>query len=492
MSRKSKRCRNRQPLEQVQPGHEAAESFEFLDDLGAPAPAGSSVPFAADARRPVTTGPSEPAVDSSVRVTRAAPDTDPAVTPTQAVQAIAAPAEPCIPKEPVRTLGEILTAAREASGLSVEEASARTRIPAKMIQHLENDRFGEFAAEAYARGSLRAYGGYLGLDVATLLGRYEALRGHVAEPAAQPVWEPLVEPVVSHAELHLRRRPDGRRLLLAGLATLAVVAVAAGAYLVRRGVVHLRPEAGLTQIENELRQTRAPDNAAHEVVRTAARDSVIPVTEAPGAAPPRAGFDEDTSPPPSAVRSAATHPAPAAVLAARATAPPPRGVTSPGPATAPPGREVASPITDLVEEPLPEEATEAASALRLDPLVLTAAARDTCSLRLQIDADGGRAAHIHLQPGEARSWTARASFRIAAGRGSKVDLWLNGRPIVVPGDGRALRIDRGSLQALTAEPARAAGGRGTRRHRRAAARASAQAPAAVAAPSRTHAPGPLP
>ncbi|MEN8160200.1 MAG: helix-turn-helix domain-containing protein, partial [Myxococcota bacterium] len=62
------------------------------------------------------------------------------------------------PTADVQTLGELLQQARESRGLSVEETSARTRISLKMLGHLENDRFGEFAADAYAKGFLRNYG----------------------------------------------------------------------------------------------------------------------------------------------------------------------------------------------------------------------------------------------------------------------------------------------------------------------------------------------
>jgi cytoskeleton protein RodZ len=502
MSRKSKRRRMRLQVEHAQAGREAAESFEFLDDRGALAPASAApaegaapvhvaLPASSDRTEPVATQ----------RVAEPTPASPGAGESTQRVAAADTPVVAAAPQEPVRTLGEILTEARETSGLSLEEASARTRISAKMLGYLENDQFGEFAAEAYARGSLRAYGGFLGLDVGMLLARYEAMRGHAAEPAAQPVWEPVVEPAMPPVVTRMHRPRDVRRLVLGGVAVLVMVAVAAGVFLVRSGVVQLRPEAGLTQIENELRETRAPDSTAHVAVAPMAVDSAPSLAQPSDVGPPAVALHEDTAPPAAAPRAALPPPAtlpppaPTTLVASREATMPTRASTPPPRVTVPPARETAASMTDLTEETLPNEVTETVAAPRLDPLVLTAAARDTCSLRLQIDTADGRTVQIHLQPGEARSWTARESFRIAARRGSKVDLWLNGRPVTIPSDGRPLRVDRGNVQALTTDQqngVRSSGGRGSRKSRRAAGRGAVQSPAAAAGPSRAPVPGPLP
>ncbi len=63
------------------------------------------------------------------------------------------------------TLGQALAARRAERGLSIEQVAASTRIRAEHLRALEADDFGRFAAPVYARGYLRTYAAYLGLDV---------------------------------------------------------------------------------------------------------------------------------------------------------------------------------------------------------------------------------------------------------------------------------------------------------------------------------------
>ena len=62
------------------------------------------------------------------------------------------------------TVGEALAARRGERGLSIEQVAAATRIRAEHLRWLEADRFERFAAPVYAKGSLRTYATYLGLD----------------------------------------------------------------------------------------------------------------------------------------------------------------------------------------------------------------------------------------------------------------------------------------------------------------------------------------
>jgi len=187
------------------------------------------------------------ALDDTTPSTAPAPRPAPAAAAEPEPQPAPAASPPVDPGPVVQTLGELLQQAREARGLCIEEASARTRISAAMLQNLESDRFGEFAADAYVKGFLRNYGNFLGLDVAMLLRRYEAISGRV--PAREP-------------ELLQVEQPSPRRLRRQhGRAWVAVVACAAAATLCwvfwSRGATRLglRPTPGLEQIESELQET---------------------------------------------------------------------------------------------------------------------------------------------------------------------------------------------------------------------------------------------
>ncbi len=61
-------------------------------------------------------------------------------------------------------LGTLLVRAREARGLTLEDAERDTRISRRYLQALEAEQFDVIPAPVYARGFLRSYSQYLGLD----------------------------------------------------------------------------------------------------------------------------------------------------------------------------------------------------------------------------------------------------------------------------------------------------------------------------------------
>ena len=61
-------------------------------------------------------------------------------------------------------LSEMLKAAREARGLTLEDAAHATRIPVPRLRQLEAGNYAAFGNMAYARGFIRLYGRYLQVD----------------------------------------------------------------------------------------------------------------------------------------------------------------------------------------------------------------------------------------------------------------------------------------------------------------------------------------
>jgi cytoskeletal protein RodZ len=76
----------------------------------------------------------------------------------------------------MKSLGEKLTKAREAKGLTIENVSRDTNIARRYLAALEEEDFLQFPATSYAIGFLRNYGEYLGLDTVELLSLYRAIQ----------------------------------------------------------------------------------------------------------------------------------------------------------------------------------------------------------------------------------------------------------------------------------------------------------------------------
>ena len=84
------------------------------------------------------------------------------------------------------TLGQILQEAREKKGVTASQAAAATRMKIQAVQALEMDDFSRMAAPMYAKGFLKLYAEYLGLDPAPLIREYMDLHAPKVRPPLTP------------------------------------------------------------------------------------------------------------------------------------------------------------------------------------------------------------------------------------------------------------------------------------------------------------------
>ena len=73
---------------------------------------------------------------------------------------------------PAVSVGQTLSKARLAQGLSVEDVAAELRIEVKQLMALEQDRFDQIGVPVFIKGYLRQYGHRLGLSYNDLLSLY--------------------------------------------------------------------------------------------------------------------------------------------------------------------------------------------------------------------------------------------------------------------------------------------------------------------------------
>ena len=88
------------------------------------------------------------------------------------------------------TVGKNLQRQRETQKISLESVSNDTHIKPAFLQALEEDHFEELPAETYARGFIRCYSKYIGLNPEETLELYR----HQVEPAKIQDREPVVKP----------------------------------------------------------------------------------------------------------------------------------------------------------------------------------------------------------------------------------------------------------------------------------------------------------
>jgi cytoskeletal protein RodZ len=81
-------------------------------------------------------------------------------------------------------LGCWLRRERKLRQISLEELAQTTRIPLKMLQHLEEDRHAQLPGEVFARGFLRSYARAIGLPESEVVDRWERTRRPAEPPSA--------------------------------------------------------------------------------------------------------------------------------------------------------------------------------------------------------------------------------------------------------------------------------------------------------------------
>lgn len=122
----------------------------------------------------------------------------------------------------MKEIGELLRKKREEKGISLLEAQAATKIRTKYLQALEEGDDSVIPAEVYARGFLRSYAGFLGLDEKEILERYSEWKS-TQRPNAEEEEPPRPQLVPTFKPLPRRRSYTGVWLLVAVIVLGAAV-----------------------------------------------------------------------------------------------------------------------------------------------------------------------------------------------------------------------------------------------------------------------------
>lgn len=76
----------------------------------------------------------------------------------------------------MESIGAYLQRERELRQVSLEELVQVTRVPLKMLQHIEVDEFDALPGDVFARGFVRSYARALGLPESEVIARFDRSR----------------------------------------------------------------------------------------------------------------------------------------------------------------------------------------------------------------------------------------------------------------------------------------------------------------------------
>ena len=132
-------------------------------------------------------------------------------------------------------IGNSLREARLRQGLDLARVEDDTKIRAKYLQGLEDERFEVLPSETYVKGFLRTYAEYLGLDGQLYVDEYNSRFASIEEPVLS-----------SPPSRRRRRRAAESNLVVAALAGIVAVAVlVVVAFTLSNDPTDLPPTAGL-------------------------------------------------------------------------------------------------------------------------------------------------------------------------------------------------------------------------------------------------------
>jgi cytoskeleton protein RodZ len=118
--------------------------------------------------------------------------------------------------------GPLLRRAREALGLTEQQAAEQLNLDATVVHALESDDLAALGAPVFARGHLRRYGTLLGLPEESLLAAYEQAANRPAQPSLVPHSRQEMAPV-SRGRLAWPWALGGALLFLAAAGVVAYV-----------------------------------------------------------------------------------------------------------------------------------------------------------------------------------------------------------------------------------------------------------------------------
>jgi cytoskeleton protein RodZ len=279
-------------------------------------------------------------------------------------------------------LGRRLAEARTAKGLTLADVESITRIRQKWLEALENGEYSRLPRGATARGFLRTYAAYLGLDVQAVLNLYTDESGDEGDGVfvAEPGKPRLIDYRPLEVEL-IDSQPDNRWVPWV-VALVVVAALAAGAWWFLSRNPGWNPLAAL-----------APPPPATATATRTATPWIVTATPQPTVSLPQPG------------------------------------PTIAGEVVIPAATSDILPLPTPTVPATPQPTSRPTATPEVVGSAIMAKLRALQRAWVRVLVDGEVAEEGFLNPDDVRAWEASQSILIRTGNGGGVDLTLNGEDL---------------------------------------------------------------
>ncbi len=280
------------------------------------------------------------------------------------------------------TLGGYLKEAREEQGLTYEQLTAKTRIPEKHLEALEEEDYQRLPAKVFTKGFVRSYARALALDEEEAVRRFlETSSAYYASTEQEEHYAQIPREDISRSSLNLNWK-----------------IIAGGCLLIGGLIFFLVPGQ-----QEEPKEAPEPLTSSSEVITPEQESRVdTPVAQQPDPGEPSSESSISEKPPESIVHTPPPKPLPEKVSEKPKpvpSSPPPVVETPPSPIEKPP-------VAPAVTQTLEIEATQLTWVV------------------VQSDEDDPNEAL--LQPGQRMTWEAKEQFLLTLGNAAGVVVKLNG------------------------------------------------------------------
>ena len=183
------------------------------------------------------------------------------------------------------SIGQRLAQARNARGITHEDAAFHTRIPVALVRDLENDDLSHFANLTYAKGFLKIYSRYLDIDITEYLDQFST------SDFAQAASREYVETANATHNLPTAVFTDYSRARRPGVYVLVAFVLALGGFFYWRSQVDEKQDnddrtaAAASASRNEVSPAKPSDPAPPPAPAVATVPAPAPVNSIPAAVP---------------------------------------------------------------------------------------------------------------------------------------------------------------------------------------------------------------
>ena len=369
----------------------------------------------------------------------------------------------------MKKTGEILKAAREAKGLSLNEVGLSLKISSKVLKAIEDGDEKQLPAKTFLRGFVKSYATLLHLDADQVLEQfYQEMGSTRPQPYIRPTTTPSekessvveapvekvtaapVEPIQEATVTPLRKEaatpppragaysPLQEKKNTKTIAVFVILAVLVGLILFTKRM-----------IDKYSKEAEVPSAEVAQTMEGAT--TITPAaTETPA---PVESMNPQASPAPSPLSNITSHPdadkSTPATMATPSHSPTPTPTTTPVTQAATP---TPSPTASAKASPTPSPSPVASATPAVSPspsptpkeeknkpVELIVEALDT--VEIEYSAPNGKPQKIKLSSEQVHTFKSKSGLKISFSNGGAVNLILNGKEVGIPGDlGKPIKL----------------------------------------------------